>query len=230
MSKKTVGLTIGLGVAFIAGLCGTAAQAAPIVCNNTIVLGGNGDGFVNDSQLTAGTCVQTANAIFGNFAISDLPSGGRVGFNVTNFGDPLQAYLGISFNDNYEAGNIYTANYSVEITSGKALFTALNGDFTQNNGTSTLVTTTTQAHQGQIDWTKVGALGSGPDLITFSPGYVRLNISNTLTDGGSVTSIANDAIENKPVNVAEPASIALLGTGVLCMMAFGRRMRTIRAS
>jgi hypothetical protein len=213
MTNIRAGSAISFGAVLLLGsaLCGTAAQAAPIVCKSTIVLPG-GDGYVLDSRLTAGVCVQTVDAVFGDFAISDLPSGGRVAFNLTNFGKPEVGYHGISFNDNFAAGSTYTADYAVEIRSGTNLFKELDGDFTQNNGTSTLVTKVTEADAGSIDWSKVDAAGTGPDMLTFKPGFAELNVTNTLTDAGSVSAISDDAIENKPVPIAvpEPASMAVL--------------------
>jgi hypothetical protein len=230
MRRTTLGSSIGLGAVLLVGtaLCGTAAQASPITCKSTVVLAG-GDGYVLDSKLGAGVCVQTVDAVFGDFKISDLPKGGRVAFNVTNFGTPLVGYHGISFNDNFVAGDTYTADYSVEILSGKNLFKEINGDFTQDDGTSTLLTTTTEAGKGSVDWTKTGASGTGPDMINFKPGFTELDVTNKLIDGGSVTAVANDAIENAPVAIKvgsaipEPASMAVLAAACFGFAAIRRR-------
>jgi hypothetical protein len=221
--KTTIlGTTLFLGM----GLYGGVAYAQPIGCTSTITLAG-GNGFVNDSSLTAGVCVQTADAIFGAFNIADLPAGGRVAFNTTNVGSPAVGNHGIAFNENFNPGTTYTMDYSVEIGLGTNTFVSLNGDFTQNSGTSTLIKTTTPTGTGSIDWTKVASVGSGPDLVTYSPGATELAIVDTLTDNGSITSVSNDLIENKAVTVSEPATIALLGTGLLSLMLVGRRWRAI---
>ncbi len=227
---RTTGSTIGFGAALLLGcaLCSTASIASPITCTKTLVLPG-GNGFEADTALTAGVCVQTVDALFGNFDISALPAGGSVEFNLTNFGTPAVGYHGISFNDNYAAGNTYTADYSVKILTGSNLFKELDGDFTQNDGTSTLTTGTSQAGVGSIDWTKVGASGTGPDMITYSPGFAELNVTNTLVDSGSVSAISDNAIENAPIamKVPEPASMAVLAVACFGFAALRRRKQTV---
>lgn len=227
MTNRTTGKLAQLGAAtFGLGCLVTgAAVAAPIVCTSTIVLSGAGNGFEADSSLGAGVCVQTLDAVFGNFNLADLPAGGSVDFNVTNVGSPAVAYHGISFNDNYTSGLTYTLGYSVEILTGSNLFNNLDSDFTQTNGTSTLKVTSTEAGMGSIDWTKVGAVGSGPNLITYTPGFTRLDITDVLTDGGAVSAITNNVIENKPVTVFEPQSAAILVSGMAGLILLRRKQK-----
>ncbi len=191
----------------------SAAQATPIICSSTIVLAG-GNGYVLDSALTPGVCVQTSAALFGGFGIAGLPAGGGVSFNFTTFGTPLAGYQGISFNDNYAAGHSYTASYAVDMLAGPALFMNVDGDFTQNRGVSTLITTTVEAGTGSIVWKKTGASGSGPDEIDFAPGYTQLHVTNTLTDNGSVSAISNTLMLDI-IPVPEPLSASLFAAGLL---------------
>jgi len=207
------------------GLYSTPALAGPLTCTSTIVLSGAGNGFEADSSLGTGVCVQTADATFGNFNLAGLPAGGSVDFNVTNVGAPAVAYHGISFNDNFAAGTTYTMSYAVEITQGSNLFDELNADFTQTNGTSSLNTTTSQAGTGSIDFTKVGTQANGPDEKQYSPGFRVLDVKDVLVDGGSVSAISNDAIENKQVDIFEPQSAAVLLTGMAGVIFLSRRKR-----
>ena len=75
---------------------------------------------------------------------------------------------------------------------------------------------------GSIDWIKIVQIGSGPDLITYG-GNQLLVISNTLIDNGSVSSVTNNLLDNRAVTITESASLALLGAGMIGLLAFRRR-------
>ena len=215
-----------LGSALLLGLGMHGAKAAPMLCTSTITLPG-GNGFVDDFLLTPGVCVQTLDVTFGAFALTGLPADGRVGFNTTNIGSPLVAQHTVSFNDNFQPLTTYSMSYSAQITSGSNVFKALNADFTQTGGTSTLDVLTTPHGVGSIDWTKVVQVGSGPDLITYG-GNQLLVITNTLIDNGSVSSVTNNLVENRAVGIPEPASLVLLGAGMIGLLTL--RRRTVRAT
>jgi len=225
MSKATIGSAVTFGGALFLGtmLSSGAAHAIP-TCTSTITLAG-GTGFVEDSAITTGVCVQTLDTLWGDFNISKLPLGGNIGFNLTNSGSPLVAHHGISFNDNYLASTTYDVSFAVEVNSGVNLLAELDSDFTQSTGNSTLVTTSVPVGNGTIDIMKTDstALGNN-DSITYNPNVQAITVSDMLTDGGADSAILSTVIESAPVKgipsgapakIPEPASFAVLGMGLL---------------
>jgi hypothetical protein len=232
MKRVTKVSAMGFAGVLLAGtvLYSPAADATQLACTSYITLAG-GNGNVLDSALTSGVCVRTVDATFGTFNFGNIPTGGSVAFNLTNFGTPLVGYHGISFSDNFVASTNYALAYGVEISAGSNLFANLDGDFTQNNGTSTLTVTTTEAaSSGSVDWTKVGATGSGPDQLNYSPGEPLLLVTDSLSDGGSVSAISNNAVENGAVSTVEPTSLALLGTAFIGVGTLRFRKKVSRAA
>ena len=224
MSKATAGSAISFGAALLLGTMLNGGAANAFTCSSTITLPG-GSGFVEDSSITSGVCVQTLDALWGNFNITDLPPGGNIGFNLTNSGTPLVAHHGISFNANYLATTTYDVSFAVEVNSGTNLIANLDSDFTQATGTSTLVTTSIPAGTGTIDISKTGSSASGPDSITYNPNVQAITVGDMLTDGGADSAILSTVIESGLANVPEPTSMAILGTALFGLGLVCRRRK-----
>ena len=124
------------------------------------------DGTVTDAFLaTAGNCVQAQNKLFGSFNIADLPAGGSVVFSLVSVGG--QDFHEIAFNNSYGVAT-YTLGFEVEVTGPGLAISALDGDFTQTDGTSVLLKNSdpTGTPATGIALTKIGPNPEQPGSIT----------------------------------------------------------------
>ena len=197
--------------------CSMTLHATSFTCTNTIALGAGG--FVLDSQITRGTCVQVGDKLFGGFNFRNLPANSLFGFSFAANGATFSIQ-----NFNFAIGTAYTFGYSVEVTNPANVITTASGDVIQSLGSASLSATVTPAGMGMINFTRVGSGASSPNTVTFTEGQkvtlVTFNETFTKGTGSNSTSLLNSIQETR---VPEPASIWLLSSGMLGLASLRRR-------
>jgi hypothetical protein len=210
---------LGTMMVVAAAVMMTAASAAP-TCSSTINLGADGAGVVAASSLSSGTCVATQDKVWGNFDLGNLPTDTVLIFNLNSVGSIDHHQL--SFSATYKSGTTYDWSYEVAVNSTAApgtVITSIDTDFTQTaGGPSTLTKGLDPAGDTAISETKIGAVVQDGSVLSanFGSGITDLKVTEQLIDNGTVSSVTNTVTEFVPGrNIPEPASLMLLGAGLL---------------
>lgn len=213
-----------------AGALAAGALAAP-TCVNINDLGPDGSGIVLRKDVTSGYCVLAKDKLYGDFDLGNLPKDTVLIFN-NNPVNGLTRYQ-LSFDATYKTNKTYKWNYDVSVAPGSptgTVIVSLDSDFTQTaGGPSILDKATNPTTADPIHLVKIGAdlqAAISNTSTSFGTGITDLMISETLVDKGTISSVTNTVVQFSPPNnnVPEPATLAILGAGLLGA-SFGRRKR-----
>lgn len=234
------GILAAAAVLVLAG--GSVANATPGICNssNTFMIGGPSfdQNFLIDGPATVTplggsgsfTCIQQQDKLFSDFSFSALPTGATADLNFSHISGIDTHTISLS-GSGLESGSSYTVGYNIEVTSSSVHLISTKSGILQTSGNASLAETLkdNDGDTFNVDFTQLDATpNSGNTSTALDPTVDWVDVTDVLTllaSGSDATGVSNSFVQSVAVPTPEPASLLVIGVGIMALGCVRRRGR-----